>query len=113
MEQHRARIEADHNNGIPRREWERMEQIIDGFLRDNDLQTCADAYGVSVGDLDKWIARRKAPKPKLRMSIQLPRTVVAMRIHRGWDAIEAETAPVMSRQQRARAAAFARWSDHG
>lgn len=110
MEQHRARIEADHNRGIPRREWERMEQIIDGALKTTDVATVAAAYRISEPDLLQWLNRRRQP-PRLRMRIcvEVPRSTVVKRIQRGWDAITAETKPIITPSERARRAAFSRW----
>ena len=107
MEHHRARIEADHNAGIPRAEWEPMEAIIKGALELNPPLVVARAYAVPLADMAAFV--RPA---KMRASVRRPsRSAVAMRVRRGMDMATALASPPCDKHDRAQRAAVARWEN--
>jgi len=60
MEGHRRRIESDHNEGLPESDWESMEEILDGFMRDyRDVRLCAMSYDVQYSEFAEWWYKRK------------------------------------------------------
>ena len=115
MERHRQRIEADHNGNAEAAEWESMETVLGLFIREHGLRDCAGAYSVPLTELEQWWQSRQPRRAKgLSMRIYTEaasRRTVAMRIRRGWDAMQAEATPVATPQARATLAASARWSN--
>jgi len=134
MEEHRARIEADHNKGIPPHQWESMETILRGFLEYGSPRDCARAYALNESRLRRFLGLPPRLK-RMRIPLNTPRDstialrvrrgisyddtgrcqpikakTVAKRISRGMDALAAETAPVMDKSQRATKAALTRWA---
>jgi hypothetical protein len=120
MEQHRQRIEEEHNEGVPRREWERMEQIVDGMIQQGaTLKEVADCYEVTHGELIAWQRKRGQSgasriKAQIRLSgirphNRLTRQAIQMRMRRGMSEIDAMSRPPMTPSQRASRAAMSRW----
>lgn len=112
MEDYREQIEADHNEGIPRHEWESMEAILDGFLVESTTKQAAEAYEVPHKVLVKWLQERgRLPKPaKMRIRARgIKQSTYKVRIHRGMTPEQAATQPPMTPKMRARKAAYARW----
>jgi hypothetical protein len=112
MEEHRRRIEADHNEGIPPDEWETLEEILDDFLHCNTIRDAANAYEVPQSVIRKWLRQRGVlpPKPQVRVrSNGIKPSTYAVRVHRGMDRETAATLPAMTTEERARTAAKVRW----
>lgn len=117
MEQHRQRIESDHNQGIPANEWETLEQIIDGFLRQGcSVRDCAEAYEIPHRELNQWLNKRKSPYKSIKARIALLHgysvnyTTVVKRIERGESFDQAVSRPAQTPEIRARKAALRRWN---
>jgi hypothetical protein len=111
----KRRVEREHNEGIPRHEWEPFAAIIDGALEQGlTLAAIASTYDLPRHDLMVWHSRRQRTRIQIRNNALRPsngpsRATIAMRLHRGMSAHEAVSRPAMTPHQRAQRAALSRW----